>query len=42
MTFRLEQAQAHFRAFWDWIGAEGDLAAALAEWTLRYNASPDD
>jgi len=42
MTFRLEQAQAHFRAFWDWIGAEGDLAAALAEWTLRYNASPED
>lgn len=40
MTFRLERAQHDFRAFWDWIGAEGDLAAALAEWDVRYNASP--
>lgn len=41
MTFRLENARADFRAFWDWIGAEGDLAAALAEWEQRYNASPE-
>jgi hypothetical protein len=42
MTFRLEHAREHFRAFWDWIGAKGDLPAALAEWELRYNASVDD
>ncbi len=42
MTFRLEQARVDFLAFWDWIGAEGDLAAALAEWDRRYNASPPD
>jgi hypothetical protein len=42
MRFRLEHAQEDFRAFWDWIGAEGDLAAALAEWGLRYNASSGD
>lgn len=40
MTFRLEHAREDFRAFWDWIGAEGDLTAALAEWDERYNASP--
>ncbi len=41
MTFRLERAREDFRAFWDWIGAEGDPVAALAEWDRRYNASPD-
>lgn len=41
MTFRLEAAHEHFRAFWDWIGAKGDLAAALAEWDQRYNVSAD-
>ncbi|MCS6785431.1 MAG: hypothetical protein NZ524_00140 [Thiobacillaceae bacterium] len=40
MDFRLERAREDFRAFWAWIGAEGDLAAALAEWDRRYNASP--
>ncbi|MFN3594565.1 MAG: hypothetical protein ACK4TK_07770 [Thiobacillaceae bacterium] len=39
MTFRLEQARDDFCAFWEWIGAEGDLEAALAEWQRRYNAS---
>lgn len=41
MRFRLESAREDFRAFWDWIGAAGDLAAALAEWDRRYNASTD-
>lgn len=39
MTFRLEQAKADFEKFWTWIGAEGDLVAALAEWDVRHNAS---
>lgn len=39
MAFRLEHAEEDFAAFWRWIGAEGDLAAALAEWRTRYNAS---
>lgn len=41
MHFRLENAEADFRAFWGWIGAEGDLDAALAEWSVRYNAAGD-
>jgi hypothetical protein len=40
MEFRLEAAKADFAAFWQWIGAAGDLAAALAEWDTRHNASP--
>jgi len=39
MAFRLEHAEEDFIAFWRWIGAEGDLDAALAEWRTRYNAS---
>lgn len=39
MAFRLESAAEDFRAFWDWIGATGDLERALAEWDTRYNAS---
>ncbi len=39
LPFRLEQAEADFRAFWHWIGAEGDLDRALAQWQVRHNAS---
>ncbi|GAB4294928.1 MAG: hypothetical protein Kow0096_11400 [Thiohalomonadaceae bacterium] len=39
MNFCLENAKDDFRRFWHWIGAQGDLAAALAEWDLRHNAS---
>jgi len=39
MEFRLEHAKDHFRAFWDWIGAEGDQEKALAEWDTCHNAS---
>lgn len=39
MAFRLEHAKEDFRTFWHWIGAEGDLDRALAEWDHRYNAS---
>jgi hypothetical protein len=41
LQVRLEHAQDDFRRFWAWIGAQGDLAAALAEWRVRHNASPD-
>ena len=40
MEMRLETAEADFQRFWDWIGAEGDPEAALAEWSIRHNASP--
>ncbi len=39
MEFSLEQGAGDFRQFWEWIGAEGDLHAALAEWQTRHNAS---
>lgn len=39
MTFRLENATRDFRAFWQWIGAEGDMERALLEWQTRFNAS---
>ena len=40
MTFRLENAKSDFALFWDRIGAVGDQQAALAEWNVRYNATP--
>ncbi len=39
MAFRLETAKQDFRTFWQRIGAQGDLDAALAEWDIRHNAS---
>jgi hypothetical protein len=39
MMVRLEHAREDFRAFWDWIGATGDLDAALAEWDVRHDAT---
>ena len=41
MEFRLESAKADFTRFWTWIGAEGELDAALAEWEVRHNASAE-
>lgn len=38
MDFPLEQATALFPQFWARIGAKGDLPAALAEWSVAYNA----
>ena len=37
MTFRLEEAKEDFRAFWQRVGAEGDLSEALKEWDRVYN-----
>jgi hypothetical protein len=39
MDVRLEQGRGDFTEFWRWIGAEGDLSAALNEWGVRHNAS---
>lgn len=36
---RLEQAEQDFPRFWEAIGAEGDLDAALTEFTIRHNSS---
>jgi hypothetical protein len=41
MPFPLEQARERFSEFWRRIGAEGDLAAALAEFDVRHNAAWD-
>lgn len=38
MDFALEHAKRDFQVFWERIGAHGDLAAALAEWDVTYNA----
>jgi len=39
MDFRLETAEADFRTFWQAIGADGDLDAALSVLAERHNAS---
>lgn len=38
MTFRLENAANDWERFWNWIGAKGDFAASLGEWSINYNA----
>jgi hypothetical protein len=42
MTISLESIKEDFETFWNRIGAEGDLSAALNEWDLAYNASNSD
>jgi hypothetical protein len=37
MEVALERAKCDFRTFWAWIGAEGDLDAALAQWDVYYH-----
>jgi hypothetical protein len=37
MTMRMEDADQQFPKFLEWIGAEGDLAAATGEWSVRHN-----
>ena len=39
MTFSLENAKEDYRKFWEFIGAEGDLDAALSEFGVHHNAS---
>jgi hypothetical protein len=40
MTFWLESAPQDFPVFCDRIGAEGDLAAALSEFSIRHDDTP--
>ncbi|MFT5697821.1 MAG: hypothetical protein ACI8ZB_000675 [Desulforhopalus sp.] len=37
MTIHLETAKVQFVDFWDWIGAEGNIEQALAEWDTDHN-----
>ena len=39
--FKMEKAQTDFEQFWNWVGAKGDRANALAEWEVRHNASSE-
>lgn len=39
MNFSLANAKGDFQTFWNLIGAEGDLEAALAEFDVKHNAS---
>ncbi len=39
MEFWLDSVEEDFQEFWERIGAEGDLSAALKEWSRKYNAS---
>lgn len=39
-TIWLDQAQAVFPGFLERVGAQGDLGAATAEWSVRHNARP--
>lgn len=39
MTVHVETIDQDFPAFWHWIGAQGDLPAALQEWSTRHNAT---
>jgi hypothetical protein len=38
MSFRLENAKEDWEAFWNWICAEGDYHASLAEWDVTHNS----
>jgi hypothetical protein len=37
LTVRLESAEQDFERFWEWVGAQGSLEMALAEWRVRRN-----
>ncbi len=39
MRFRLETAAEDWPRFWNWIGAEGDFDASMAEWRVPHNSS---
>lgn len=41
MALQLERAKAEFPGFWRRIGAQGDLAAALAELDIAHNAGSE-
>ncbi|HJP69500.1 MAG TPA: hypothetical protein VJ846_11410, partial [Sphingomicrobium sp.] len=37
LSVRVEHAEEDFLKFWQWIGAEGLLEDALAQWRIRHN-----
>jgi len=39
MEFNIENAKDDYRRFWEFIGATGDIDAALSEFDKKYNAS---
>jgi hypothetical protein len=39
ITVRLENIIDDFAEFWHWIGAKGDLEAAIREWSTVHNES---
>jgi len=39
IEFSLDNAREDFKRFWDYVGAEGSLDAALAEFDVKHNAS---
>jgi len=41
MTIHIERAAEEFPIFWEWIGAEGDRRAALAEFEIAYNSTAE-
>ncbi len=42
MTFSLENGEQDFRKFWQFIGAEGNLEAAIREFNQRHNDAQDN
>jgi hypothetical protein len=40
LSFSLENAQEDFQKFWHFIGAEGNIEAAISEFDISYNATP--
>lgn len=42
MTMHLNEAPTAFREFWNAIGAEGELQAALSTWMEKHNATTRD
>lgn len=40
MTVRLEDIDEAFPRFWERIGADGDVEAAMEEWAIRYHEAP--
>jgi hypothetical protein len=39
-TMDISEGAGHIGELWDWLGVEGDLAAAQAEFATRHNARP--
>lgn len=40
LQVRLEEIKIRWHEVWAWMGCEGDFARSLAEWDIKYHASP--